>query len=391
MGKTILYILDYYLPHQWGVETVFEQIISRSLAKGRKVILLTSHFDPQIPKAQTDWNLSIIRTWKNRKTFILKAFRAGKKILKTHNIDLIHTSTYGGAIPASLLAKLFKKKILITVHEIFGKLRSLYKPRTSAWIFKFFERFLFQLPYDCYHCVSLYTLNALRIHYGISDHKLKLIHNGVDTTFRNPKKITQEEKKLITSRFSLDWKQNLLYFGHTGISKGIDTLVEAIPQLLKQFPNLQLIFNFIPAQRESFILEQIQKKLKKCTSDQQKRLQISHTLEKKQLRTLVTQVDGVIAPSLSEGFGSVHTETLALRTPLITTQIAAIPEVAGGKTLFISPQSVDELINAVDTLLKGKIAPLPEKHFDRSVQYEAIAQLYTQLLSNKISLKNQPK
>lgn len=73
-----------------------------------------------------------------------------------------------------------------------------------------------------------------------------------------------------------------------------------------------MIFNFIPAQREKYILKQIQKQLKKCTPDEQKRVQISHTLEKKQLRALVHQVDGVVAPSLSEGFGSVHTETLAL-------------------------------------------------------------------------------
>lgn len=387
MEKTILYILDYYLPHQWGVETVFEQIITRSLAKGWKIILLTSHFDPRLPQQETNKNLTIIRTWTNRKNFIRNAFRTGKKILKEQHIDLIHTSTYGWAIPASLLAKLFKKKILITVHEIFGKLWKMYKPRTTAWIFQIFERLLFQLPYDCYHCVSLYTLNALRISYGISDHKLKLIHNGVDRDFRNANSITQEEKNQICSKFSLNWKKNLLYFGHTGISKGIDTLVMALPKILKKFPNIQMIFNFIPAQREKCILKQIQKQLKKCTPDEQKRVQISHTLEKKQLRALVHQVDGVVAPSLSEGFGSVHTETLALWTPLITTQVASIPEVVGGKVLFITPQSTDELINAVDTLLNREVNPLPEKQFDRDSQYEKIDQLYTQLLSNKKWLK----
>jgi glycosyltransferase involved in cell wall biosynthesis len=35
----------------------------------------------------------------------------------------------------------------------------------------------------------------------------------------------------------------------------------------------------------------------------------------------------IVAPSLSEGFGSVHTESVAMKKPLLTTHIASIPEV----------------------------------------------------------------
>ena len=52
MAKTLLYVLDYYLPHKGGVETVFEQIIGRSLQEGYEVIVLTSHYDPQLPKEE---------------------------------------------------------------------------------------------------------------------------------------------------------------------------------------------------------------------------------------------------------------------------------------------------------------------------------------------------
>jgi hypothetical protein len=56
------------------------------------------------------------------------ALYKGIKILRTHrDISLIHTSTYGGAIPASILGKLFHKRVILTVHEIFGKLWKHYK------------------------------------------------------------------------------------------------------------------------------------------------------------------------------------------------------------------------------------------------------------------------
>ena len=44
MAKNLLYVLDYYLPHKGGVETVFEQIIGRSLQKSYEVIAQTPNY-----------------------------------------------------------------------------------------------------------------------------------------------------------------------------------------------------------------------------------------------------------------------------------------------------------------------------------------------------------
>lgn len=129
----------------------------------------------------------------------------------------------------------------------------------------------------------------------------------------------------------------MLYFGHTGISKGIDTLVAAIPSLLALAPHIQLIFNFIPAEREGLITKKIQTLLADLSPQERERVKLQYGLPKEELRALVASVQGVIAPSLSEGFGSVHTETLAMTIPLITTQVASLPEVVGGPVLFFAP------------------------------------------------------
>lgn len=173
------------------------------------------------------------------------------------------------------------------------------------------------------------------------------MHNGVDTEFRSSDLVSQKEKADIRAQFSLDGKRNLLYYGHTGISKGIDTLVEALPELLAKFEDLQMIFNVIPAQRQAFVLACIQEKLARLPASAQERVQIHYGLEKEQLRALVSQVDAVIAPSLSEGFGSVHTETLSMGTGLITTAVASLPEVVGGKVVFFSPRDMNGLVNGV--------------------------------------------
>lgn len=376
MSKTILYLLDYYLPHAWGVETVFEQIISRSAEKGYQVIVLTSLYDPKLKKLEKEDNLKIIRTGRWRKSFIRSGFWTGRKLLKREKIDFIHTTTYWGAIPASLLGMLFKKKVLITVHEIFGQLWKQYKPWRSARIYQVFEWLIFQLPYSIYHCVSLYTLNSLRIAYWIADEKLRLVYNWVDHNFWDRSKVSATEKNTIREKYQLWTYFSLLYFWHTGISKGIDTLLEAVPELLAQSEDLQLIFNFIPAQRDIEIKTRLSSLLEKLPPEDTKRVKMYNGLPKSELRALVSQVDGVIAPSLSEGFWSVHTETLVLGTPLITTAISSLPEVTGGKTIMMRPWDKASLLSAVQKLKKSEYESLPEKFFDREKQYAEIELLY---------------
>ena len=78
--------------------------------------------------------------------------------------------------------------------------------------------------------------------------------------------------------------------------------MEAVPELLTQSEDLQLIFNFIPAQRDTEIKSRLFSLLEKLTPEAAKRVKMYNGLPKSELRALVSEVDGVIAPSLSEGF-----------------------------------------------------------------------------------------
>ena len=69
-----------------------------------------------------------------------------------------------------------------------------------------------------------------------------------------------------------------------------------------QSEDLQLIFNFIPAQRDTEIKTRLSSLLEKIAPEAAKRVKVYNGLPKSELRALVSQVDGVIAPSLSEGF-----------------------------------------------------------------------------------------
>ena len=176
---------------------------------------------------------------------------------KEKTIELIHSSTYTSAIPASILGRLFKKKRILTVHEIFGKLRKRFKPQTSRRIYQLFEWLSFTFKHEAYHCVSLYTLNSIRLYYGIPDEKLHLIYNGVDTEFWDAMKVDKNRIKERKEKYGREGKYIMLYYGHSGVSKGVDYLIEAIPDIMKNNPDGMLIFNLISAKRDKEIREKI--------------------------------------------------------------------------------------------------------------------------------------
>lgn len=374
MNKHILFVLDYYFPHRGWSETVFEAIISRLLAKWYTISILTSHFDKKLAKHEEKENFTIYRIGKNRISFIFWALIKGIKILKKNReISLIHTSTYGGAIPASLLAKIFHKRIILTVHEIFGKLRKKYKWVWKGMFFHCFEKIIFCFPYDIYHCVSQYTMNSLRLVYGISDKKIRMIPNGVDTNFRNPDEVNPVDIKNRRNQYGRSNRFVVTYYGHAGKSKWLDYLVEALPELVMVDAQLLFVFNLIDSKRTEYIQETI-KKFHLWNA-----VQIFNGFEKNELRNLIASSDLIVAPSLSEGFGSVHTETVAMKKPLLTTYIASIPEVVRGNVKFIQPSSKREIIESIlqrEAWIENSEYMISYKEFSRNTTVKELIKLY---------------
>ena len=371
----ILFLLDYYSPHKWWIENVFEHLINWLLEKWYKITLITSRFQDELKPYEKAWNLTIYRIWKWRKWFFFKWFMKACEVLKKNkNIKIIHSSSYTSAIPASILAELFHKKSVVTIHEIFGKLRKELKPRYSRRIFELFERLMIKFPHDIYHCVSLYTLNSLRIKWWISDKKLHLIYNGVDNDFRDMKKVKKSEIDERKNKYWWNDSYLISYYGHAGKTKWIDLLVEGIPQILKENPDCKLLFNIIPSKRSEFIVERINSISKQLKAEN--RIQIFRWFSKEDLRIFVACADVIIAPSLAEWFGSVHSEVCAMWKNLITSNLAAIPEVVSGNVILMSPPSSKWICESIQKIRNWNFDKIPDKKFSWNAMVNKVEQLY---------------
>ena len=371
----ILFLLDYYSPHRWWIENVFEHLINWLLEKWYKITLITSRFQDDLEEYEKVWNLTIYRVWKWRKWFFFMWFvKACEVLRKNKNIKIIHSSSYTSAIPASILAKLFHKKSVATIHEIFGKLWRELKPRYSRWIFELFEWLMIKFPHDIYHCVSLYTLNSLRIKWWISDKKLHLIYNWVDNEFWDMKKVKKSEIDEWKNKYWWNNSYLISYYGHAWKTKWIDLLVEAIPQILKENPDSKLLFNIIPSKRSDDIVERINFISKQLKAKD--RIQIFRWFSKEDLRIFVACSDVIIAPSLAEWFWSVHSEACAMWKNLITSNLAAIPEVVSGNVILMSPPSTKWICESIQKFRNLNFEKIPAKSFSRDNMVNWIMMLY---------------
>ncbi|MDR0606958.1 MAG: glycosyltransferase, partial [Candidatus Peribacteria bacterium] len=118
----ILFMLDLFKPHVGGVEVLFDNVVNGLLAQGHQVKVLTTKFKPELSSYEkVSEHYEIHRVGHHRYDFMFFCLSKGIKLAKW--ADVIHTTTYNAAIPASIIGKIAKKKVVLTVHEIFGKLR----------------------------------------------------------------------------------------------------------------------------------------------------------------------------------------------------------------------------------------------------------------------------
>jgi glycosyltransferase involved in cell wall biosynthesis len=146
-----------------------------------------------------------------------------------------------------------------------------------------------------------------------------------------------------------------------------------LPELVTVDAQLLFVFNLIDSKRTQTIKEQIRKYHLGSS------VQIFDGFEKNELRTLIASSDMIVAPSLSEGFGSVHTESVAMKKPLLTTYIASIPEVVRGNVKFIPPMSKRGIIQAIlerDQWVENPDYVLPYKEFSRNATVKELIKQY---------------
>ncbi|MEA5573567.1 glycosyltransferase family 1 protein [Calothrix sp. UHCC 0171] len=173
----------------------------------------------------------------------------------------------------------------------------------------------------------------------------------------------------------------LLNVGANHPRKNLDIILQTV-EILKQ-KGLSIQFWKVGA---DFTIEQ-QKFIKACGLTSY--IKYLGKPDKSKLVEIYNAADMLIAPSLYEGFGITLLEAMACGTPVITSNVSAMPEVVGDAGVLVNPTDAQEIAQVVFDLHQNPnyYQTIKEKSLMRVQSFtwentaEKVAQLYEQLVN----------
>lgn len=263
-------------------------------------------------------------------------------IARAEKADIIHFP-YNWSFP-------FRKQVpcILTVHDVI--------PLTFREAMGFFTNYFLYRPgirtatrlNDVVATVSEFSKKDIEVKLGVPEAKIKVIPNGL----RQPYEPSETLEAELVARYDLK-KGFLLYVGGIHERKNVARLVRAFSKVVHTsgFEGRLLITGSVSGAPYQV------KMMKLCDaavreSGMEKRVVFTGFVSDQELDTLMRLALFLVYPSLYEGFGIPILEAMRIGTPVITSNLTAMPEVAGGAALMVNPHQVDDIAFAMSRLLQ---------------------------------------
>ncbi|MBI1968860.1 glycosyltransferase family 4 protein, partial [Candidatus Woesearchaeota archaeon] len=199
----ILFICENYYPHRGGAEVLFKKLAESYVKRGHSVTVLTHRLRGTRAREEIGGvQIERVDSAHSRYGFTFSSICKAITLARTH--DIIQTTLFNGAPPAWVAAKIAKKPVVLTVHEVWaGKWKEItgFSVIKSA-VHNFLERSIYRLPFDHYICVSEETKKDL-LKQQISPQKVRRIYNGLDYAFWNRKMTKKKEIQNLRERLGV--------------------------------------------------------------------------------------------------------------------------------------------------------------------------------------------
>ncbi len=308
-----------------GVETHLTIIMPEMVRMGHEVSLLTGSAEGVNGNYQYE-GVDIYRTplfdlnWLYKRGLkglgeelagVYRAFfsRAKPDIVHAHNMH------YFSEIHAQLLEKMareYNSKLVLTAHNVWDDLLFIDLTLKTNW--------------DRIIAVSHYIKKEL-IGIGVDDTKITVVHHGINQDVFSP---TKPLPALFEKYPRLKNRPVVFHPARMGLAKGCDVSMKAINIVKKKYPDVVFVFagskNIIDwgetQQKDIAYLVNLMKYFKL----EDNVLIDFYSLE--QIKSMYSVADVVLYPSnASEPFGLVLLEAMAMKKPIIVTDMGGMPEI----------------------------------------------------------------
>jgi glycosyltransferase involved in cell wall biosynthesis len=231
--------------------------------------------------------------------------------------------------------------VVLTVHDLIGMLFPHNLPLVSrfywSWWLPRSIRWADRIIADSEHTRK----DIIRL-LGITGDRVEVIYPGVDAAFRPVSHPLLLES--IRKKYTLP-EQFILYLGTMEPRKGLDTLLAAF-SLLEPDTRRPLVI----AGKKGWWTEGLFRQVQALGLEDW--VHFTGYIQDQDLPGLLSQAEMLVYPSQYEGFGLPVLEAMACGTPVICSDVASLPEVAGGAAKLVRPGDAAGLSAAVAGLIQ---------------------------------------
>ena len=278
-----------------------------------------------------------------------KVFRAIfeiSKIVKRLGINIVHSQTRIAQVTGFFVSKLCGIPMVTTCHGFFNK--NIGRVLLPAWG-------------DRVIAISDAVNKNLINYFGVDKNKVTLIYNGIDVK-KFLKDFSEEERDKLKDKFGIKKDYSVIgMIARFTPDKGHDVLLYALYDILKEKPNVQLVFVGDGDKRQDIV--ELSQKLN---------LSDNVVFAKPQINTvnaLAVMDVFMFTPKRREGLGLVLLEALASGKPVVATDVGGVSSVVENNVngFLVEPSKPALLVEPVLRLLKDKALYAKMSHAGKEI------------------------
>ncbi|MCK5628347.1 glycosyltransferase family 4 protein [Candidatus Bathyarchaeota archaeon] len=325
------------------------------MRKGYAVYIVTGYRQSKDVRVNNQLSVSFLRSFNVPiiKSFLFAGytFRKLGKSRESSDVDITHVNlplVQDFAVPSE-----FGKTLVSTVHstwkgeaeaikrEPYMRLNSNEKFMVSFnWFLRIFENRMLERSNKII-AVSEYTKRELLKYYRVKQDKIRVIHNGVDIEKFKPTINKLKAKEVL----GLDPEdKTILYVGRLYSRKGLFTLIESMPAVVKKFKKAKLMISGKGLSNE----------LKKLISHAEKlgvekNIVFTGYFPDEKLPQLYQAADIFAFSTFYENLPFAILEAMSTGLPVVTTNVGGIPEIIedGVNGFLVEPFNSNQLANRI--------------------------------------------
>ncbi len=259
------------------------------------------------------------------------------KAAHAEKIDLLHCT-------ANTAPLWYNKPLVVTIHDViymesfdfsgsaYQNFGNVYRRYIVPKIAKKAKKII---------TVSEYAKNIISNRLGIAADKIDVVYNGVHEKYTS----ISDETILSSVRNKYKLPQSfLLHFGNTATRKNTIGVLKAYALYKKNNNAIPLVITGIDKNLLAKWLQSIQ--AEEIVND----IILPGYIAAEDLPSMYNLASIFLYPSLNEGFGMPVIEAMACGTPVITSTVTSLPEVAGDAAMLIDPSNENDICSAIQTL-----------------------------------------